>query len=235
MSRSAKHARIPHFPFAESLRYARLDGLREEQARNNTAVVLDYHELVLDSAPKVVIHDGAPAEYLQGYYVPRRLRFSGISLFKGSNLYTALENLPTDHPARLLQGILHWYPPEETEPLYLLLNSSSEAESLMVSARQCIAETRSGPAIPVTRIQRWSAPPALRSGLVPNAKRLLSRYGGDPISIHLGRRLYHQRLFVGGIDRQPQTRPQVDVVLNLSELPSRWSPAQDRPSDRWSV
>jgi hypothetical protein len=71
-------------------------------------------------------------------------------------------------------------------------------------------------------------------GFVPEPKRLHERYGGDPVTIHLGKRTYHERLFVGGLEIQPEQRPDVNAVLNLGEERSRWvTSSSDHPADRW--
>src|SRR5258706_6788670 len=130
MRRSTKHARIPYFPLAETLRHARLDILWEEPDPRGNSLVLDYQELVLDAPPQLVKRDDSLAECLQGHDVPRRLRFAGLTLLKRKGLYATLDLLPPDHAARSLQGMLHWYPPEKTEPLYILMNASTELADL---------------------------------------------------------------------------------------------------------
>ena len=75
--------------------------------------------------------------------------------------------------------------------------------------------------------------PAAWPGALP--QHIHKRYGGNPITLQLGDKLYHRRLFVGGIDHQPETRPDVDVVLNLGEKPSRWAPSANTLQDRWAV
>jgi hypothetical protein len=58
---------------------------------------------------------------------------------KRSGLYTQLDALPLDHPARSLRGMLHWYPPEK-DALYVLLNGADEPATLMLSAQRCVSE-----------------------------------------------------------------------------------------------
>jgi hypothetical protein len=113
MRRSTKHAQIPYFPLVETLRHARLDTLWEEPGPRGNSLVLDYQELVPDAPPQLVKRNDSLAECLQGHYVPRRLRFAGLTLLKQKGLYATLDLLPPDHAARSLQGMLHWYPPEK--------------------------------------------------------------------------------------------------------------------------
>jgi hypothetical protein len=182
-----------------------------------------------------VKRDGILLECLRGHYAPRRLRFTGLTLLKRAGLYATIDQLPPDHPARCLLGILHWYPPGKSEPFYVLLNASSQPSDLLLSAAKCLAERRSGAETAVTITRPWTSPPSLRAGLVPSPQHLLRRYGGNPVSIRIGERVYHQRLFVGGLDHQPDTRPEVDVVLNLGETPSRWNTSGNLPQDRWLI
>src|SRR5579859_6331552 len=88
---------IIHFPHAETLRYARLDTLWEERTNAGSDLILDYHELVLETAPQLVSPNGKPAEYLQGQYIPRRLRFAGISALQRTGLFSDPDNFPVDH------------------------------------------------------------------------------------------------------------------------------------------
>ncbi len=234
MTRRTKHARILTFPYADSLSSARLDALTEVFHGKRHDLILDYHELCLLAPPEMSSRDGQPCEQVQGQYVPRRLRFMGIRWIERSGLYAQLESLPLDHAARSLRGMLHWCPPEK-EVLYLLLNGADEPATLMLSARRCVQEKRSGPVEPVGFVRDWSPPPPLPERLVPAPKQLYRRFGGDPITIRLGTRFYHRRLFVGGVDCQSDERPSVDAVLNLGEDPSQWAKnAPPHPADRWA-
>jgi hypothetical protein len=62
-----------------------------------------------------------------------------------------------------------------------------------------------------------------------------ARFGGDPVVVRLGRRIYHRRLFIGDLSMQMEERPQVDAVLNLSEEPAPWFQGmQAQSEDRWA-
>jgi hypothetical protein len=234
MTKRTKRARTLAFPHAASLLNARLDALCEETQGKRRDLVMDYHELCLSAPPELFSSNGKLYERIQGHYIPRRLRFVGLRKLERTGLYTHLEDVPLDHGARNLRGMLHWRPPGE-EALYLLVNGSEEPAHLMFSARRCVQEERPGPTEPVALVRDWSPSPSFSARLVPEPKQLYQCYGGDPITIRLGRRIYHQRLFVGGLDCQSEQRPSsVDAVLNLSEASSRWATTvQPYPADRW--
>jgi hypothetical protein len=233
MTKPARHHRILAFPYTDSLASARLDALYEESQGQRRDLVMDYQELCLLGPPELFSRNGQPCERVQGNYVPRRLRFAGLRWLERTGLYTQLETIPLDHDARSLRGILYFCPSGK-DALCLLFNGSDEPATLMFSARRFIQEDRSGPVEPVDFVRDWSPPPPLPARLVPAPKQLHHRYSGDPITIRLGARTYHQRFFIGGLDYQREHRPAVDAVLNLGEEPSRWVTAtQSYPNDRW--
>ncbi len=233
MTKRTKRARTLAFPYADALLAARLDALHEESHGKRRDLVIDYHELRLLAPPVLFSRNGQPFERIRGRYRPRRLRFVGVRSLTRTGPYTRLDEVPLDHGARSFGGLLHWHPPGK-EALYLFMNGSEEPATLMLSARRCVAEARSGPAEPAAFVRDWSPPPPLPARLVPEPRQLYHRYGGDPITFRLGARLYHRRLFVGGLDCQNAQRPSVDAVLNLSEDPSRWlADTRPCPADRW--
>jgi hypothetical protein len=70
--------------------------------------------------------------------------------------------------------------------------------------------------------------------LIPQPSSLHQRFGGDPITLYMGARPYHHRLFIGGLEVQGYERPDVDVVFNLGEQPSSWVKNEKMNSeDRW--
>jgi predicted signal transduction protein with EAL and GGDEF domain len=70
-------------------------------------------------------------------------------------------------------------------------------------------------------------------GLVPQPRQIYDQYGGDPVRIHVNGKSYEDRLFVGGLEHQPDYRPEVNAVLNLGEKPSVWVKGGEiNPNDR---
>lgn len=97
-----------------------------------------------------------------------------------------------------------------------------------------MAAERPGLAKEVTLTRDWSPAPAASARMVPVPRRLHQRYGGDPVAINLNGRLLQRRFFTGGVDIQPEQRPEVDAVLNVGEEASRWfGTAPNNPADRW--
>jgi hypothetical protein len=74
----------------------------------------------------------------------------------------------------------------------------------------------------------------MTEGLVPLPIDLHDYFGGDPVPVKIGDTVQEQRLFVGGLENQPNHRPpQVNAVLNLGERPSLWVKGNDvHPNDR---
>ncbi len=85
------------------------------------------------------------------------------------------------------------------ENFYLLFKRDGEEADLMLSARGCVLEERTGVAQKVNLTQNWSSPPRLQADLIPKPASLYRRFGGDPVRIGLGKRILWERLFVGGV------------------------------------
>jgi hypothetical protein len=87
---------------------------------------------------------------------------------------------------------------------------------------------------PFTFERDWSPAPPMPEGVVPQPIDIHDNFGGDPVSVKIGDTVQEQRLFVGGLENQPEHRPpQVDAVLNLGEKPSLWVKGNDNhPNDR---
>lgn len=234
MKKITLHARILEFPYAASLSGGRLDALREVSHSGQRDLILDYQERHLLAPLELVEENGQLLERVQGEYIPRRLRCVRLRGIKCVGLYTHLETVPLDHGARSLRGVMYWHPPGE-ETYFRFFHGSDEPATLMLSAHQFTLEERQEPVEPVEFLHNWSVPPALPARLVPIPGKVHACYGGDPVTIHLGDRRYHQRLFVGGVDSQGYQRPSVEAVLNLGEDASLWVKEDqvDLP-DRWS-
>lgn len=233
MVKPTKHAKIIGFPSEVSLSSGRIESLNEVRKRGCYDFILDYQELRPTSS-RLSSEGEKVFEEVEGYYQPQRLRFLDVQLIKRTGLYEELDSLPPNHTSRSLHGALHWRPPNNRTSLYLLFNSGDEPGSYLFSARKSKIEVRTGKTIDVAFRRDWSPAPSLPLGLVPMPNQLHERYGGDPITIRLGKRTYHKRLFIGGLSSQPEHRPDVNAVLNLGEEPSRWAIASNSHSaDRW--
>ncbi len=233
MPNPIKHARILEFPSGISLSNGWVERFQKVCNGDDCDYILDYQDLEVNSS--TLFSEGKKLfERIEGNYKPRRLRFFNVQTVKCSGLYERLDSLPQKHASRSLRGALRWQPPNKTEPFHLLFNGGDEPGECLFFAQKCKIEKRTGQTIATAFRRDWSPAPTLLPGLVPEPKRLHMQYGGDPITIHLGKRTYNKRLFVGGLDIQPEQRPAVNAVLNLGEVCSRWAMASDNhPTDRW--
>jgi hypothetical protein len=234
MKKITLHARILEFPHAASLSGGRLVALQEVFRGGQHDLLMDYQELSLLAPVELVEQDGKPFESIRGEYIPRRLRCAKLRWIKCVGLYNHLETVPLDHGARSLRGVMYWRPPGE-EAYFRFFHGSDEPATLMLSAKQFLLEDHPGPVEAVETLRNWSVPPPPPPRLVPIPRLVHAQFGGDSITIRLGTRWYHQRLFVGGIDSQGYQRPDVGAVLNLGEDASLWvRDDQVNAPDRWA-
>lgn len=226
-------------PDGESLRGALLEDLRlDDGSPARASLVLDYLELRLGEPPAFELRRGRLFERLNGEYIPRRLRFSGLIDVQRTGLYQNLSAVPREHLARSLRGALHWRMKENGKPLFILQNGADEAAGLWVSARRLVQEARPGLPQPLESplLRPWSPAPLLPPGMIPEPLKARRRFGGDPVGIFLDGKLAENRLFIGDLGMQTAQRPAVDVVLNLGEEANPWCPGGVMPpSDRWTV
>ena len=235
------HARIPDFPQAGAFPNARLVALHEETRGHRLDLVIDFQELVLKAPPELFQGEGGPCERVEGSFTLRRLRFPGVVMLKRSSSYQNLEAMPPDHPCRELRSMLAWIMPGQGDLIYYLLwNKADDEAGLSFFAHGCkdelIPPHLDIPPQEVSLVRDWSPPPPTPARMIPAPAKLHARYGGDPVTVWLNGRVFHRRLFIGGVEEQENHRPEVDVVLNLGERPSRWVPAGASvacEADRW--
>ena len=234
--RSVKFAQVPELPFIGSLCGARLDSFYEEKNGEHRDLIVDYHELCPSHPLEMWKEDGRIYERVKGNFVPRRLRFNGLRSAQCEGLYTNLDAVPLDHPARSLPGLICFIPPDDQELATIFNNRSNEPASLFVKSLGCTQEEREGEVEPVDITRDWSPPPPVRAGLIYEPQMAQKLCGGDPVRFNLESGICDQRLFVGGQEHQMEQRPQVDAVLNVGEDPSKWAKnGTPDPRDRWVV
>jgi Dual specificity phosphatase, catalytic domain len=229
-----KHTRIVQYPFAASLQGALLDSYEENRRGKQPDITLNIRAMELTALPELFDHNGIIHERVRCTYIPAQIHFSKVSELKSNNVLKILTNLSRDDPARTIEDMLSWRQPERSDVFYLIGMHAPQAESLMFFAHRATYERLSRPSIPITLEREWCPPPLMPGQLVPKPQQLHSHFGGDPVTLYIDGRQYKRRLFIGGLEIQPNERPQVDVVLNLGEQSSTW--IRDVPSlsqDRW--
>lgn len=213
---------------------ARLEGITEAWRGNSVEITLDITEARPLAAPKSCVVEGMPAERVRVREVPRRLRFPRAEWRRRSGPFTDVEAMAPDDPRRVLFGLRRARHPSAGEIYFI----GTEEGELTVRARDCIMEDRPGSVVEREVVRRWSLTPADVAGIVPAPRRLHAAFAGDPVAIHLRGRLLRHRLFVGGLRHQSSagTRPAVDAVLNLCEVPDAWiCGGEVHSGDRWAL
>jgi hypothetical protein len=227
-----KHTRLLAVPEADALNGAFLEAIHEETPGRQRDVALDYCELRPSDETRLYLDNGKPMEAISGWHIPRRLRLHRVTQLELSGLFFELGSLPPEHPARQLDSLLYFRATAGQK--YFLLFPADGAARLMADPQDCSQEMRPEPARPVSLVRDWSPAPVSPPRRVPRPASLHACFGGDPVTVHLGGRRYHRRLFIGDLDMQGKERPQVDAVLNLGEQPADWfQKGQAAPADRW--
>jgi hypothetical protein len=196
--------------------------------------VMDFQGF-LPSAPSLLLMEQETLyERLEGHFIPRRLRFMSIANLNQTGLFENLDALPPTHEARAIRDLFAWRPIGQKNIFFLLIHSGPEDTDLRFFADRILSAPRTGKPEPIAVLRDWSSPPAMPARLVPDTPGLYRLFGGDPVSFHVNGQVQHRRLFIGGIEKQSTTRPNVDAVLNLGEEPSRWVESNPLdPRDRW--
>lgn len=240
MDQNSPNAEILDFEGSHTLQNARLDDIKEIKSDSTHQLILEYRELELTEPSTISQKDGKLWETLTGHYVPHKLTFGNIKWIMRQGLYENLDDVAPDDDCRFLQGILHWEKPAgrwrtpDREPLFLLFHSSSDA-NLVFSATETHMETGQGDGERVTIRRDWSSPPPIPPGIVYIKTSEQKERGGDSIPIRLDKQEYEDLLFVGSLEDQHDSRPDVNSILNLCEIKNPWLQADVMPpEDRWS-
>ena len=234
MPKPIAHTRITQIPQPESIQGGRLDSLRVELVGRRQDLVMDFQGFIPSAPPLLLIEQDELYERLEGHFVPFRLRFTGVTDLVLNGLFENLDALPLNHEVRTIRDLLAWQPIGKKNIFFVLLHGGPDDTDLRFFAKGSQSEPRTGQPEPITFVRDWSPPPSMPERLVPETRDLYRQFGGDPILIHMNGQIQHRRLFVGGLDKQGENRPNVDAVLNLGEDPSRWVESnQLDPRDRW--
>jgi hypothetical protein len=233
MKSTTHHTHLLPFPAPRTPAGGRLDALNLLPGANSRDLQMDYQEFEPTAPGRLFEHNGIPMEVVQGRLHPRRLLFTDVQFLDGEELCSTLNSLPEGHPNRDLTSALAWRAPEG-QAYYLFSGNAAEYVPLLFTARACRLLPRQASSRAVEINRDWSPQPLEPVRMVPNPKSLHRRFGGDPVTIHMDGKAFHRRLFTGGVDIQPDLRPDVHAVLNLGEDESAWiakTPAW--PADRW--
>src|SRR5260221_3936324 len=212
-----RRPRIYAFPYHTTLFDARLDAPAEEAGSREQDIIFKLRVLRQVGQPEPLMLDSMPHELVRGEYVPMRLRFQQASWLWRTGPFEQFDALPPEHGARRLFGVLHSRQHEVGE-FYLASTDTPDAGVLGLRARAAVLEygDGDGDAQPAELLRRWAATPPVPAGTAPHRPALYRRFGGDPISIHLGRRVLHRRLFICRPPHPAESRPKdVRVVHRL--------------------
>ncbi len=200
-------------------------------------IVLDFYAFEQTAPSRHYVIGSQPYEQVTGVYRPYRLRFIQAQWLRRSGVYENLETFeqtPGEHEARRLMGALHASTPTDGE-FFIISNASPEYMLFSLRAKGYQLEEREGAPIPTQYLRRWAFTPPTPAGLLPDRPALYRRFAGDAVTIHLGKRAYRRRLFVGGLIMQGPDRPSVNHILNLCPEPNPWLVKEGaHPGDRFS-
>lgn len=225
---------IPELSFAEAMRDASLERLQLETHWLGKDLVVQYQELQHTAPAEVVRTIEGLRERVQGLYVPREVCFRRLHNIRIEGCFAELENLSPEHLARSVRGLLAWYPDGSKHPLFIFAHGSPEYARLEFMAEEWESQPRDGEPRPYSELRGWACPPPMPPGPVVMETEFRQKYAGDPVRFLLDGHPVEHALFVGGLEEQKPKRPNVDVVLNLSEEPSLWVKKDgNQPADRW--
>jgi hypothetical protein len=219
--------RIIRYPFAHLMQGARLDSFEE----NGNEIRMQVQGLdVVES--ELFEREGIILEQVAGRHVPLKLTFSGIQHLSRADFFAALEKYPLDDPSRIIAYHYTWIQPGMEDVFHLFgLRGPVDANLNFFAEDVTHEQEEAGPSFTFER--DWSPSPPMPEGEVPQPVEIHDRFGGDPVKFRLDGRVINDKLFVGGLESQPEFRPEIDAVLNLGEKPSVWANnGRPHPGDR---
>ncbi len=223
MAKAPTRLRFYPFPYSREVFDSVITRIAEEPGpRRTTEIHVDLRAVRAHGTPELRGEDGQPWEVLRGETVPLRLRFIRARWASRTGFFNTLEDLPHDHFARRLFDVVHLRMPGQPPRYWLFTDINTPGHEMSLRAASCVLEELPGQPEPIELKRRWTWRPPTPSRLVSPTSTLHRRYGGDPIAIRLGNRLYRQRLFIGGLHHQHEQRPLVDALLNLCGEHNPW-------------
>jgi len=228
MSPTQDQIRIIEHPFASLMQGGRLDSF--EKSGQNYLFTLQELEC-LNS--ELFEHEGKIMERVTGRHIPLKLTFLKVTEFKCPDFFTSLANHPIDDPSRIISQFHSWQQPG-MENVFYMFSLRPPVGANMSFLADDVKHEQGDAGAPFTFERDWSPAPPLPGGVVPQSEELYQRFGGDPVMIKIDGKSLENKLFVGGLEYQPNHRPsEINAVLNLGESPSNWVTGSDlHPNDR---
>ena len=227
MSPIRSNPRIVRHPFAFLMQDARLDTFDE----NGSEIHMGVQGLeVIDS--KLFERNGDIMEQVTGRHIPLKLSFSGVQHVRRTEFFTTIDQYPIDGPSRIIAFMYSWRQPG-MEDIFHMFGLRGPADADMNFFASGVSYEKGEGGEPFTFERDYSPSPPMPDGEVPQPYDIYDRFGGDPVTIKINGATIDDKLFVGGIENQPEYRPQIDAVLNLGEKPSIWAKDNElHPNDR---
>jgi hypothetical protein len=206
---------------------ARLDTFQE----NGRALHMGVQGLEI-IASELFERNSTVMERVTGKYIPLKLSFSGIQHLKRTDSFTTLDQVPPDDPSRVIAYFYSWIQPG-MEDIFHMFGLRGPVDAGMNFFASGVSHERGEGGDPFTFERDYSPSPPMPHREVPQPYDIYDRFGGDPVTIKLNGNIIQDLLFVGGLEHQPDYRPEIDAVLNLGEKPSLWVKSdQLHPNDR---
>ena len=228
MSPEQSNTRIVKHPFADLMQGARLDSF--EQNGNEVHIQVQGFK-TLES--ELFENNGSIMERGNARHIPLKITFSNVQHMKESDFLNNLDQYALDDPSRII-GVMHsWIMPGMDDIFHMLgLYGPEEASTNFFAGS--VTHEQGEPSDPFTFERDWSPSPPMPEGEVPQPYDIYDRFGGDPVIFNLDGKSLEDKLFVGGIENQPDQRPnEIGAVLNIGEKPSVWvKDGMLHPNDR---
>jgi len=228
MSPTPALTRIIEHPFASLMQGGRLDLFHE----NGSELQMTVQGLeVVES--EVFERDGKLFERVTGRHIPTKITFANVKELNRGDFFTSLDNYPQDDPSRVIMQMHSWRMPGMDE-IFHIFNMRGPVSANMNFFASGATHEQETAGETFTFERDWSPAPPMRDGVVTQPFDIHDNYGGDPVFVKIGDTVQERRLFVGGLENQPDQRPpQVNAVLNLGERPSIWVKGNEiDPHDR---
>jgi len=217
MSPVQSNTLIVKHPFAELMQGARLDLF--EQNGNKVHIQVQGLE-ILES--ELFENNNTIMERVTGRHIPLDVTFTDVRHMKESEFLNNLEQYALDDSSRIIGIMYSWKMPGMDEIFYMLgLRGSVGADTNFFAGD--VSYEQGTASEPFTFERDWSPSPPMPEGEVPQPYDIYNQFGGDPVIFNLNEKKIENKLFVGGIEIQPEERPEkINAVLNIGEKPSAW-------------